>query len=77
MRDYINVYDDNDNLIKMEVVLIFKLDGYKYNYIAYKEIDGDNIYISRYLGKNIVSLDNNLSDKEFELSQKILEGVMR
>jgi len=38
MKDYIYVYDGNNNKIKMEVVTIFNIDKYDFNYIIYSEV---------------------------------------
>jgi len=75
MKDYIDVYTDN-GVEKMEVVLIFNLEGYKYNYIIYRTLDNEHYYIGKYIGENIVDLDTNLSENEMLLAEKILEGVL-
>lgn len=77
MKDYIDVINDSGNTIKMEVVTIFKLNSYDFNYIIYKEIDDSHYYIGKYKGNDIVNLDTNLSSKELELANFILEGVIK
>lgn len=77
MRDYIDVYDENGQIKKMEVVTIFRLDGYDFNYIIYKEIDNSHYYIAKYMGEEIVDLDTNLSDKELELANLLFKEVIK
>lgn len=76
MKDYIDVYNDNGNKEQMEVVCTFNLEGYDYNYIIYKTLDSSHYYIGKYKGDSIVNLETNLSEKEFTLAEKILEGVL-
>lgn len=77
MRDYIDVYDENGQIKKMEVVTIFRLDGYDFNYIIYKEIDNSHYYIAKYRGEEIVDLDTNLSNKELELANLVFKEVIK
>ena len=77
MRDYIDVYDENGQIKKMEVVTIFRLDGYDFNYIIYKEIDNSHYYIAKYMGEDIVDLDTNLSDKELKLANLVFKEVIK
>ena len=77
MKSYIDIYDSNRNILKMEVVLKFNLDGYNDNYLIYKELNEDKYYIAKYNGENIVNLNTNLSINEIKLSEKILEGVLK
>lgn len=75
MKDYIYIYDDNNNKLKMEVVLKFNIDGYKYNYIIYK--DDKDYFVAKYVGNNIVNLDTNLSKREIKFCEKMLERFMK
>lgn len=77
MKDYIYVYDENNSKIKMEVVTIFNIDKYDFNYIIYKEIDNSKYYIAKYKGENIVDLNNNLSEDEMKFANSIFKGVMK
>lgn len=76
MKDYIDVYDDNGNKEQMEVICTFNLEGYDYTYIIYKTLDSSHYYIGKYKGENLVDIDTNLSEKEYNLAEKILEGVL-
>ena len=71
MKDYIYIYNSLGEKEKMELVLTFKL---KSNYVIYKTLDGNNTYIARYKD-NIEELDTNITEKEIELIEKMLEGI--
>ena len=74
MKDYIEIELENKEKIKAEVVTIFKLENYVYNYIIYKY--ENHYYIAKYIGEDIINLNTNLTENEMKLSQAILEGVM-
>lgn len=76
MKDYIEVYDESNQVKKMEVVTIFRLDGYDFNYIIYKEIDNSHYYIAKYVGEEIVDLDTNLSEGELKLANAVFKEVV-
>ncbi len=75
MKDYIYIYDDNNNKLKMEVVLKFNIDGYKYNYIIYK--DDKDYFVAKYIGDSIVDLDTNLSKREIMFCENMLERFIK
>ncbi len=75
MKDYIYIYDDNNNKLKMEVVLKFNIDGYKYNYIIYK--DEKDYFVAKYVGGNIVDLNTDLSKREIKFCEKMLERFIK
>lgn len=72
--DYLYVYDDKNNRLKMEIVNIFELEGYDFKYIIYKELDNSRFYLAKYRD-NISELDTNISDAEFKLCDKIFQEV--
>lgn len=74
MKDYIDVTDNIGNKLKMEVISIFKLENYPFNYIVYKELDNSHYYAGKYTGDSIVDLDTNLSNEELELINDLFEG---
>lgn len=76
MKNYIDIYDENDNKKQMEVVAIFKLDGYDFNYIIYSELDKSHYYIGKYKGEEIVDLNTDLSNQELVLCNKVLKAVL-
>lgn len=76
MIDYIDIMTDGMNKQRMEVVSIFKLEGYNFKYLIYRTIDKKHYYVARYTGNGIVDLDTNLSEAELKLCNKMLEGVM-
>ena len=71
---YIDIYDDKDTKKQMEVVSIFNFEGYDYHYIVYKELDGSRMYVAKYKD-NQEELNTNLSKKELELCEAIMDGV--
>lgn len=75
MKDYIYIYDSNNNKLKMEVVLKFNIDGYKSNYIIYR--DNKDYFVAKYIGDNIVDLDTDLSETEIKFCKKMLERFMK
>lgn len=75
MKDYIKVLDKNNIERLAEIVVIFNLEDYDFNYIIYKELDNSHTYIAKYKGKDIVNLDRNLSEEELRLANIIYEGV--
>ncbi len=75
MKDYITITSNDNSERQVEVICIFTLSGYDYNYLIYKELDGSHNYIAKYKGEDIVSLDTNLSDEELKIANVIYEGV--
>lgn len=75
MKDLITITDKQGNKRQVELITKFTLEGYEYNYIIYRELDGSHNYIARYQGENIVNLDTNLSKLELELAKIIYKGV--
>ena len=73
--DYINITDDKGNLLKMEVVSTFELEGYPSHYIIYKELDGFHYYLAKYRD-NVEDLDTNISDSEYQLCNTIFKEVV-
>lgn len=76
MQDLIEIYDEKGNITKMEVVTIFRLDEYSFNYIIYKSPEDDNYFVAKYNGNNLVNLNTNLSKKELIFSNKVLKEVL-
>lgn len=75
--DCIDIIMDDGTKKKMEVVNIFEIDGYKYHYIIYTEIDRSHYYLAKFLGDNIATLSMDFDEKELMLANKIFEGVVR
>ena len=75
MKNYIDIYDSNKNILKMEVIMTFNLKGYSDNYLIYK--DDRKYYIAKYSGENVVNLNTDLSDGEIKLAEKILERFLK
>lgn len=75
MNDYIYVYDDNENKLKMEVVLSFKLEDESKQYIIYKELDKKfPLYAAKFnLNVGISDLDTNLTKEEKIIISKIVK----
>ena len=75
MKDYIEITDKNNQKRTVEIITIFQLEGYDYNYIIYRELDKSHNYIARYIGEALVNLDTNLSSKELELAEQVYRSV--
>ena len=77
MKDYIEVLNDNNEYEKMEVVTIFNIENYDYNYIIYTELDRSNYYLAKYKGDKLEELSSNFDEKEFEIANEIFKGVVK
>ena len=77
MKDYIEVLDKNNEFKKMEIVTIFNIENYDYNYIIYTELDKSNYYLAKYKGDKINELLSNFDEKEFEIANEIFKGVVK
>ena len=77
MKDYIEVLNDNNEYKKMEVVTIFNIENYDYNYIIYTELDRSNYYLAKYKGDKLEELSSNFDEKEFEIANEIFKGVVK
>ena len=73
--DYIEIEDNNGNKIEMQVVTIFKLDGYSSNYMIYSDKEKKHYYVAKFNDNN-TDLDTNLSDKEYELCDSVFKEVI-
>lgn len=74
MRDYIEIIDDEGREETFELVSTFNIEGYSSNYVVYKNVDTDKLYLAKYDGMDISLLDTDLSDEEKALAMKIFEG---
>ena len=77
MQDIIEIYDENGTVTEMEVVTIFKLDEYSFNYMIYKKPEENDYYVAKYNGNNFVNLNTDLSNKELIFSNKVLKEVLK
>lgn len=76
MKDYIDIYLEDGSKCQMEVVSIFKLDDYEFNYIIYCELDRSHYYLAKYIGDNIVNLSTDFNDEEFRRANAIFKVVV-
>ena len=77
MKDYIEVLNNNNEYEKMEVVTIFNIENYDYNYIIYTELDRSNYYLAKYKGDKLDELSSDFDEKEFEIANEIFKGVVK
>lgn len=75
MKDYIELTDKENKKRNVEIVTIFQLDGYNYNYIIYRELDNSHTYIAKYKGDNIVNLNTDFNEEELKLANMVFRGV--
>lgn len=73
--DYIYVYDEFNNKKKMEIVGIFNIDDFDYNYFIYKESDNSRFYLAKYKD-DFNDFSTEISDKEFSICNTIFKGVI-
>lgn len=71
----IDIYSDDGKITPMEVVLVFKIEEYKSNYIVYRELDKSKTYIAKFRGDKMLDLDTNLTDEELKLCNKFFKEV--
>lgn len=77
MKDYIYIYNENGEKIKMEAVIALKLDNSDDEYIAYREENNaDDIYVAK-IKPYTNELDTNLSDREKEMLKEIIEKQVK
>lgn len=74
--DYITITDNEGNELLMEVVTTFEMEGSEYKYIIYTETDRSNYYLAKYKD-NIEELNTDITKKEVEFCEKILESVVK
>ena len=78
MKDYIEVYDENDNYQIMEAVCTFKLKKYENNnYIIYTELDKSHYYLAKYDNDDISNLNTDFDDDEFDLAFNVFKEVVK
>ncbi len=76
MKDLIDITDKSGRTRKVELVTTFTLPEYnEYTYIVYRELDASHNYLAKYKGEDIVNLDTNISELEFQLAKIIFQGV--
>ena len=66
MEDYIEIIDEDGREETYELVSTFNIEGYSGNYVVYKSLDTDKLYLAKYNGMNISELDTNLNKEEIE-----------
>ncbi|MBQ4263751.1 MAG: hypothetical protein IJB83_05905 [Bacilli bacterium] len=76
MKDYIEILLDNGSKKKMEVVIIFDIEGYEYHYIIYTELDRSHYYLAKFIGEEIVDLITKFDEIELKLANNIFKGVI-
>lgn len=75
-RDYIEITNSNNESRKVEVVTIFQKEGTEDNYIIYKEQDNSHYYLAKYKGENIVNLETDMTEEEYQYANLIFKGVI-
>lgn len=77
MKDYIYIYNENGEKIKMEAVIALRLNNSDDQYIAYRDENNPNdIYIAK-IKPNTNELDTNLSNKEKEMLKEIIQKQIK
>lgn len=77
MKDYIYIYNENGEKIKMEAVIALKLNNSDDQYIAYRDENKPNdIYIAK-IKPNTNELDTNLSNKEKRMLKEIIQKQIK
>lgn len=74
--EYIELEDNNGNKIEVEVVSIFKLDGYSDNYMIYCDKEKEHYYVAKFKDDNKEDLDTDLSNEEYTLVNNVFKEVI-
>lgn len=74
--DLINITDQDNNIIKMEVVSTFKVKDLKWNYIIYRDLEKEHYYLAKYM-ENKEDLITDLTDEEIKLCNSIFNKVIK
>ena len=72
MKDYIDIYDDNNNSSTMEAVCTFELNNS--SFIIYSDLDKSHYYLSKYDKDN--NLITDISEDELNKANSIFMEVM-
>lgn len=78
-KDVITIKLEDGSYKDMEVVLLYKDNKTKQEYIIYKDLkENTEFYVAKYnKGINGFELDTNLTDKEFKMLEIILNNEIR
>ena len=77
MKDYIYIYNENGEKIKMEAVIALKLNNSDDQYIAYRDENRPNVIYIAKIKPNTNELDTNLSNKEKEMLKEIIQKQIK
>lgn len=73
-KDYIEICDENNNIKKMEIVLMFQVkENLEYNYIIYREFEGKELYGGKIKIGNDMVLETNLTETEKKMVEQNLK----
>jgi hypothetical protein len=72
MKDYIDIYGDNNNSSTMEAVCTFELNNS--SFIIYSDLDKNHYYLSKYDKDN--NLITDISEDELNKANSIFMEVM-
>lgn len=77
MKDYVYIYNENGEEIKMEAILAFKMEDSGEQYLLYKEEDNNSeIYVAK-VKSHTNELDTNLTDEEKHMAKEVLEQQLK
>lgn len=77
MKDYIYIYNENEEETKMEAVLAFKIEELGEQYILYKEEDNNSeVYVAK-IKPHRNELDTNLTEEEKKMVKKVLDEQLK
>jgi len=73
-KDYIEIYDENNNIKKMEIVLMFQVkENLEYSYIIYREFEGKELFGGKIKAGNDAVLETNLTEAEKKMVEQNLK----
>lgn len=77
MKDYIYIYNENEEETKMEAVLAFKIEELGEQYILYKKEDNNSeVYVAK-IKPHTNELDTNLTEEEKKMVKKVLDEQLK
>ena len=73
-KDYIEIYDENNNIKKMEIVLAFESkENLEYTYIVYQDMESKELFGGKIKSGDDTVLETNLTEVEKKMIDRNLK----
>lgn len=77
MKDYVYIYNENGEEIKMEAILAFKMEASQEQYLLYKAEDNNSEVYAAKVRPHTNELDTNLTEEEKRMAKELLEQQLK